>query len=334
MATAWRPLRVLVVDDSAMIRKLVRLKLQQGGRLEVVGVAASGEDAIRQMVLTAPEVMLLDEHLPGMNGSDFLRKLMSRCPIPAVIFSGRADDDLRRRAKQWGASAVVQKPGALTDAETFWSELQRTLIDASRAPLRPVQGTSGAPLVIGIAVSTGGPAAMRQLIAELPANLPPIVVVQHMRDGYIAGYAAQLDHAARLQVRLARDGESLQPGVCYVAPNGHQTLVVGNRGRLHLKFGTDQPVSGHVPSGDALLSSIACTVGSRAIGVVLTGMGNDGAAGLLTMRRAGCVTIAQDEHSSTVYGMPKAAAENGAARHVLPLSGIPNQLVRAAYVHA
>lgn len=328
-ATAWRPLRVLVVDDSAMVRKLVRMRLQEGGRLEVVGLAHSGEDAIRQMVLSAPEVMLIDEHLPGMNGTDFARKLMARCPIPTVMFSGRFDEDLCRRAAQSGVVKVLPKPSGMTDASAFWTELRDVLQEAASTRIRMLAPPARTPLVIGIAVSTGGPPVVRRVLSELPDDLPPIVIVQHMRKGFVHGFVAQLDATSRMTVTVGRDGAPLEAGHCYVAPDERQCMVVGNHGRLELKLGDSQPVSGHTPSGDALLSSIACTVGGRAVGAVLTGMGADGASGLLTMRRSGCHTLAQDQGTSTVYGMPRAAAENGAARQVVPLESIASTILRA-----
>ena len=330
MSTVWRPLRVLVVDDSAMVRKLTRQRLQETGRLQVVGVASSGEAAIREMIVTAPEVMLLDENLPGMQGSDFLRKLMSRCPIPAVIFTGAYSEELKRRALKDGAVAVVSKPSAMSSAGDFWEELRQTLLRASKAQIRAMPPSQAPPLVIGLAISTGGPPVVRRVLSELPPTLPPIVLVPHMRDAYVPAFAAQLDADSDLAVRLAREGEPLLRGHCYVAPPGHQCLVVGNQGRLEIMLGPGNQVSGHTPSGDALLSSIACTAGARSVGGVLTGMGADGAAGLLTMRRAGAATFAQDRDTSTVYGMPKAAAENGAARQVVPLDGIARTIVRCS----
>ena len=328
-ATTWRPLRVLVVDDSAMVRKLVRLRLEAQGRLEVVGLARSSEDAIRLMVLTAPEVLLIDENLPRMQGTELARRVMARCPMPCVIFSGQVTDDMRRRARQAGVFDVLAKPSGLSDANHFWRDVQDVLIRATEARIRPLGAPSAPALVIGIAVSTGGPPVVQRVLSELPPDLPPIVIVQHMRAGFTENFVHQLHGTANMPVRLGADHAPLLPGTAYVAPDGQQCMVVGQRGRLHLKLGAVEPVSGHTPSGDALLSSIACTVGGRAVGVVLTGMGSDGAAGLLTMRRAGCNTIAQDQATSTVFGMPKAAAENGAARMVVPVDALARTIARA-----
>lgn len=329
-ATAWRPLRVLVVDDSAMVRKLVRSRLQTAGRLEVVGLAHSSEEAIRQMVLTAPEVLLVDEHLPGMNGTEFVRKVMARCPIPSVMFSSRADAEMRERAAQAGVYKVLAKPSGLNGAEDFWSALGEALLEASGSRINRLPMPSAAPLVIGIAVSTGGPPVVQRVLSELPPDLPPIVIVQHMRAGFTDNFVNQLRADAAMPVSLGHDGAPLLPGHAYVAPDGQQCMVVGNRGRLYLKLGGAGLVSGHTPSGDALLSSIAFTVGGRCVGVVLTGMGTDGASGLLTMRRAGGRTIAQDQGTSTVYGMPKAAAEKGAAGKVVALESLARSIAQAA----
>ena len=284
---------------------------------------------MRQLVLTAPDVVLLDQNLPGKSGQELARWLMTRCPLPIVLFTSAWSESLRRRAMEQGAIEVLAKPSSMDHQDGFWDKLMNTLINAWRAPVRRLQRPPGRAVVVGIAVSTGGPPVVKQVLSELPEAMPPIVIVQHMREGFLAAFASQLDDASPLRVKLASDGEDLKPGWAYVAPPNHQTLVVGQQGRMELKLGPGDPVSGHVPSGDVLLSSIAWTVGGRGVGVVLTGMGHDGAAGLLAMRRAGAPTIAQDRETSTVYGMPKAAADNGGAAKIVPLGGISRAILAA-----
>lgn len=332
MNTPWRPLRVLLVDDSALVRKLARDHIDADERLEVVGIAPSISRARDAMIAGGPDVLLVDQNLGDGNGVELIRELMSTSPIPTVLFSGSVDPDLRRQALRVGAVAVVQKPSSLNQQPGFWTGLCRTLREAAQTRLRFLPPPGGAPRVIGIAISTGGPPVVRRILSELPASLPPIVVVQHMRDGFIQQFAHQLDRVTPIRVVVAEHRQVLRPGWCYIAPGRHQTRVIPMGRALSIHLGPPEPISGHVPSGDALLYSIAFGVGGASVGAVLTGIGADGAAGLLAMRRAGAQTFAQDEATSTVFGMPRVAAEYGAAGRVVPLEGIASALQSTALV--
>ncbi|MBX2799014.1 MAG: response regulator [Myxococcales bacterium] len=331
MNTASRPARVLLVDDSALIRKLVQKHVDEDPRLQVVGTVGSVSEVRNGLVQRGPDVLLVDENLRDGLGTELVRELMTFSPVPVVLFSGSADAAMRRRARRAGVLRVLDKPGTVTQpAAAFWVELRAALRDAASASLPPIRAAERAPLVIGIAISTGGPQVVKRVLAELPADLPPIVLVQHMRETHLGLFAEQLDALTPVRVQLARPGAMLARGHCYVAPGGAQTRLARRGGALTLTLGPPDPVSGHVPSGDALLYSIAFSVGGASVGAVLTGMGSDGAAGLLAMRRSGAATIAQDQATSAVYGMPRVAADLGGVQRVVPLQGIAQALISAA----
>ena len=331
IASTARPHRIVVVDDSAMVRKLVTQKLNADGRLEVVALANTAEEARQKMATLGCDVLLVDEHLPGMSGTQLLRRIMSTCPVPSVLFSSDLNNTVAARARREGVTRLFAKPSALSDRQDFWRGLANALVDAV------VEGTPGlnqvrAPAeIIGIAVSTGGPAAVQQVVEELQPGLPPVVIVQHMRPTYLAQFADQLNRASSLVVRLASDGERLLPNMVYVAPPGQQPLVERTEAGLVFRYGGREPISGHTPSGDSLLYSIAYGIGGRAVGAVMTGMGVDGAAGLLAMRRGGRpYGGSRPVPPRRCFGMPKAAAEAGAARLVVPLESLSQTLSRQA----
>ncbi|HHO52779.1 MAG TPA: response regulator [Deltaproteobacteria bacterium] len=332
MNTPWRPLRVLIADSSALARRLARQQIDADERLEVVSVVPSLGQLRDAMVTSGPDLILVEEEIGGHSGIALIRQLMTTSPIPSVLLSGSVDADLRRRAARAGIVGVVEKPASLNRQDAFWERLRQTLRSAARAHIPRLPPSGQAPRVIGIAISTGGPPVVRYILSELPATLPPIVIVQHMRDAFIGQFAEQLDRVTPIRVVVAEHRQVLRPGWCYIAPGGHQTRVNADGNTLRTCLGPPQPVSGHLPSGDALLYSIAYSVGGASAGAVLTGIGLDGAAGLLAMRRAGAQTLAQDKATSTVFGMPRVAAEYGAAARVVSLTDVPGALKSTALV--
>jgi two-component system, chemotaxis family, protein-glutamate methylesterase/glutaminase len=349
-------LRVLVVDDSAVARQALALVLTRAG-MDVAtvpdAVVASGR------VRTArPDVLVLDLEMPRMDGLTFLRRLMRESPLPVVVCSAASGPGSRAAidALAEGAVAVVEKrslalagsPEAALLVEAVRSagaaavRRGRSSVAASTpaptSPGKPIRPTvasrtaaAAAGAVIAIGASTGGTVAIETILAALPADAPPVVIVQHMPAGFTRALAARLDSVSPLAVREAAGGEALVPGVALLAPGDRHLRVRRGQGGLVAQLGDGVPVSRHCPSVDVLFHSVAEAAGPRATGVLLTGMGDDGAEGLLAMHRAGAWTIAQDEATSVVFGMPAEAIRRGAADDVLPLPRIaPALSARAA----
>lgn len=309
-------IRVLVVDDSTTVRALLADIINADPEMEVVATAADVRQA-RQLVKSVhPDLITLDVEMPGQNGLIFLKNLMRLRPLPVVVISSfsRPGTDVSRLALQLGAANVVAKPQA--------EELPR-LAQEIRAKLRAAARRAQEGKVVAIAASTGGTEAIRAILEKLPADSPPILIVQHLPVGFVRPFARRLDEASQLQVTVARQGDRLQSGRALVAPGG-QHLVIKD-GVCHLEKGA--PVSGHRPSADRLLDSLARERGEGVIGVVLTGMGTDGAAGLAEVARCGGRTLVQDEATSVVWGMPGQAVRLGAAQQVLPLEKIAGALL-------
>jgi two-component system chemotaxis response regulator CheB len=340
-----RSINVLVVDDSAVVRQVMTAVLSSRAGM-TVGVAADPFIAMNKMRLSRPDVILLDLEMPRMDGLTFLRKIMSEDPIPVVVCSGRtgSGSDLALRALEEGAVEIVTKPafGVREFIQDSAAKLIDTVRGAASARLHSPKSAAivgprihtgelsrmfpqGAPAgnfasrVIAIGASTGGTDAIRQVLEAMPSDSPGILVVQHMPEGYTAGFAARLNQVCRIDVREAVDGDLLTEGRALIAP-GNKHMLLRPRGvHFAVDVNAGPPVSRHRPSVDALFRSVARYAGSRACGVLLTGMGSDGAAGLLEMKQAGAPTIAQDEASCVVFGMPKEAIALGAADEVVPL---------------
>ena len=347
---AW--LNVLVVDDSAVMRQMMGalLSSQPGIR---VSVAHDPFIAMSKMALERPDVILLDLSMPRMDGLTFLRHIMPTDPIPVVVCSGLVGPgtEAALSALLEGAVEIVAKP--TVGLAGFLNESSERLVEvvrcAARARVRPRQrashpraasGTyavvaapSPAPRripvdrVIAIGASTGGPEALRLLLEPMPPDAPAMVIVQHMPEPFTAAFARQLDQNCRIEVREARPGDRVIPGRALIAPGNRHLVISQDRQGYVVEFALGPPDVRHRPSVDVLFRSVAGVVGQSAVGVLLTGMGDDGSAGLLEMKRAGAWTIAQDEATSVVFGMPKEAIRLGAADEVLPLPRIARALL-------
>jgi two-component system chemotaxis response regulator CheB len=344
MAPARAGLDVLVVDDSAVVRRLVAdlLGSQAGFR---VRTAPDPVIALERMRTERPDVVLLDLEMPRMHGLDFLRSVMASTPLPVVVFSGstRRGTESALEALRLGAVEVLAKPDAAEGFAGAAAGLLRAVRGAAHArpsaggaaPVPPVPAVAPRAVRAGerlavIGASTGGTEALHALLAALPAESPGIVVAQHMPAGFTAAFARSLDARCRLEVREAADGDRVLAGRVLVAPGDGHVRIRGRPGAWTVEVRRGPRLGGCRPSVDALFHSAASAAGNRAVGVLLTGMGSDGARGLLAMRQAGAATIAQDEATSVVYGMPRAAAAIDAAAEILPLAQIAPAVLRHA----
>jgi two-component system chemotaxis response regulator CheB len=352
------PIRAVVVDASPTAQKLLVTTLQKAEGIEAVGVGAGGEDAVRLTRRLRPDVVIMDIRTPKMDGLEATRRIMREAPTPIVIVTAdpvQADMSLTFEALRAGALTVVGKP-ELADTETCAKMIQTVRLmaevpvvhhwdrrewrppealeapsaqAASTLPIPPAKGRAQRRLhVIGIASSTGGPATLARILGSLPAGFPiPILVVQHVTNGFVAGLAEWLDDVTPLHVGLVSHGETLQPGTVLLAPDDYHVQVNEQRA---VELYKGPPYKGLRPSANYLFHSLASAYGPRALGIVLTGMGDDGAEGLLALRRAGGLTLAQDEQSCVVYGMPREAVALNAVDQVLPLDQIALTIERLA----
>lgn len=321
------PVRVLVVDDSATMRSLISAVLRRDPEISVVGTAADPLEARAAIKELNPDVITLDVEMPNMNGLEFLEKIMRLRPMPVVMVSTltQAGTDVTLAALEIGAVDAVAKPAPGVSAQEAFGDLAEKVKIAARSRVRALEtrepkAVDGAYRadpnhILSIGASTGGVEALLTILSAFPANCPATVVTQHMPATFTRSFAARLDKMSGATVTEAEDGAPLKPGHVYIAPGGETHLeVVGGRCRLVRA----DPVNGHRPSVDVLFNSVA-RLGRPMTGVILTGMGKDGAKGLLTMRQAGARTLGQDESSCVVYGMPRAAFELGAVERQLSL---------------
>jgi two-component system, chemotaxis family, protein-glutamate methylesterase/glutaminase len=344
-----RPIRVLVVEDSRTQRELLVGLLRASGDFEVVGMASNGQEAIAEAQRLRPQVIAMDIHLPILDGYEATRQIMRQCPTPIVLISSRHDTALRvRDGLDVGALAVVGKPGVcitslgrdddrmaflttlrlMADVHVVTRHAPRAPATARRAALIGAQPATGRPMLLAIAASTGGPAAIQTVLRGLGAGFSlPILIAQHIAPGFAPLLADWLNKTTSLPVRIAQQGEQLRPGQVYLAPQDHHVIISA----LEVVGLRPTALGDHFcPSGDALFDTVARIYGARAIGLVLTGMGNDGASGLLALRAAGAPTLAQDAASCVVYGMPRAAIEAGAVVRGESLEGIVNAICELA----
>lgn len=331
------PIKVLVVDDSALARTLVTRALQSDPGVEVVGAASDAYEARDLLVRLRPDVLTLDFAMPRMDGVTFMKKFMSVLPTPTVVLTGNPDE-VRAAALQAGAFAVIGKPRAALDAPDTKALLDavRAASSSARRSLRvgpaatPV--AAAGPSLIAIGASTGGVQALTQILPRFPADTPPVVIVQHMPEGVTRDFARRLDELCDTSVREIADGDVLRRGGIYVAPGGtRHTHVIRAGGEFRARLVEGPLVSGHRPSVDAMFHSVvALGAASQVSAALLTGMGADGAQGLLALKLAGARTVAQDRATCAVWGMPAAAESLGAAQRFVALDEVPAAVLGAA----
>lgn len=339
------PIRVLVIDDSLLIRQIFTKLLNEATDIEVIGEAVDPYDAREKIKELNPDVVTLDIEMPKMDGLSFLDKIMTLRPMPVVMASTltQRGAEATMKALELGAVEIIGKPTGNIEGDAMnW--LRQELHDKVRAASKAVvkrrkpanqqteavqyrASSNAEDWMIAIGSSTGGVEALREVFARLPANLPPIVITQHMPAQFTAALADRLDKLGPVTVQEARHGLRLLPGNAYIAP-GDQHLVVSKQGSMRIcRLQNTEPVSGHKPSVDVLMHSVAAAASASAIGIMLTGMGRDGAQGLLAMRQAGAHTIGQNEASCVVYGMPRAAMQAGAVTEEVTLTSIAQHIV-------
>lgn len=335
-------IRVLIVDDSALMRQVLAMLLSNDGEIEVVGAAPDPYIAREKIKSLTPDVLTLDVEMPKMDGLTFLEKLMRGHPMPVVMVSSLTEAGCQTtlRALELGAVDFITKPKI--DLREGMEEVAQDLIGKIKAAacvkVRPKQHAASGEVtsaklissamikttdtIIAIGSSTGGTEAVKEVLESLPPNTPPIVITQHMPERFTKTWADRMNSLCRISVKEAEDGDSVLQGHALIAPGGYHMALVRSGARYTVRINQDPPVNRHRPSVDVLFASVARYAGANAIGVILTGMGGDGAKELLTMKQAGAFTIAQDEASCVVFGMPKEAIKLGGVDKILPLGDI------------
>ncbi|MGA2394132.1 MAG: chemotaxis-specific protein-glutamate methyltransferase CheB [Candidatus Lustribacter sp.] len=339
-------IRVLIAEDSSTVRELLRAIIDGDPRFAVVGVATNGVEAVQMAKKLKPDVITMDIQMPLMDGFEASREIMIDVPTPIVIVSSHYDVreiTVSMQALSVGALAVHAKPLGPDDPKFAdqTEEFLRTLYTMSQVhvirhvrkrdlpapPVTRIRPAAGGCRAVAIAISTGGPAALRDLFQTFPANYPaPVLVVQHISRGFIDGLATWLNAVSAVRVKVAEQGESLQPRTVYLAPDDRHLGVTLAGDQVYLA--DDPPIKGFRPSGTYLFESVAKAYGANVVGVIMTGMGDDGVVGLRAIHAAGGPIIAQDEESSVVFGMPARAIDAGLADVVLPLTAIVDQLAK------
>ena len=346
------PYRVLIVDDSALMRQLLTRIIDSDPMLKVVGTATDPYAAREKIKELNPDVLTLDIEMPRMDGLTFLEKLMRGHPMPVVMVSSLTDKgaETTLRALSLGAVDYVSKPkldvssGTIEQAEEIISKIKAAAKvkvcrhgnvqpasqsqAASKQAELPAVKFSATHKVVAIGASTGGTEALKDLLSPLPADFPGIVIVQHMPEAFTRSFAERLNSLCRINVQEARDADRILPGHALLAPGGHQMQVVRRGMEYSVRVYRGERVNRHLPSVDVLFSSCAQQLGKNGLGVLLTGMGADGAKGMMEMREASAYTIAQDEATCVVFGMPREAILLGAVDQVLPLGRIPSALLQ------
>ncbi len=341
-------IKVLVVDDSALVRKLLTEELSRYDDITVVGTAVDPYVAREKIIALKPDVITLDVEMPRMDGLSFLVKLMKHYPVPVIIVSSLTptNSDAAIRALSLGAVDVIGKPGSAMSVPDISRQLVQSIRAASRAKLQKrVEPTTTGPVVsrhatalaglamthkvIALGASTGGTQALEAVLTKLPPAMPGIVICQHMPEKFTASFAQRLNSCCALEVREAKDGDAVVPGVALVAPGNFHMMLTLSGAQYQVRVKDGPRVHHQRPAVDVLFASVAKYAGRNAVGAIFTGMGADGAKGLLQMREAGAHTIAQDEASCVVFGMPREAIKLGAAAEVLPLDEIAEALQAA-----
>lgn len=336
-----RKIKVLVVDDSKTIQQLLK-KILSSDSIEVVGTALSAEEAFPLLSRLRPDVITLDIHMPGMNGVNFLEKFLPEFPIPTIMISSISlnEGDFVMKALELGAVDYIQKPTLeeLTSQTEFIREKVKTAASIKiqrKAALKSntrlniaYKDSKSNHKIVAIGASTGGTEAVKTVLMSLPANIPPILIVQHIPPLFSAAFARRLNELCPFEVKEAVNGDKVLPGRVLIAPGGFQMELFISGGIQTVRIFEGEKVNRHRPSVDVLFDSVAKRIGKGALGVILTGMGDDGAKGLLNMRTAGAYTIGQDEASCVVYGMPRAAASLGGVQEVCPLNLVGEAIIK------
>lgn len=336
-----RKTRVMVVDDSALMRRMIPLILQKSPEIEVVATAVDGRFALSKAEKSRPDVITLDMDMPGMDGLTALKHIVRDFGIPVIVVSSMTTKgaELTMKAFELGAMDVIAKPANAisVNIKEIANELIEKVLAIGRSSLsklhldapaerpqglRPIRSSRNktADQVVAIGISTGGPNALTYMLPLLPADFPPaVLVVQHMPAGFTEVFATRLNKLCALEVREAKDGDLVTPGRVLIAPGDYHMKIKKTGLSTIVVLSSRPPVNGHRPSADVLFDSVAAEFGPSAVGVIMTGMGEDGAEGIGEMKRAGGRTLAQDENSSVVFGMPKAAIKRGYVDRVVPL---------------
>lgn len=343
MTVSGQKVRVLVVDDSAVVREVLARELGRHPGIEVVGTAPDPYLARDKIVRLSPDVMTLDLEMPRMDGLTFLRKLMEHHPIPTIVVSSLTakGSQMALEALQIGAFDVLCKPGAAYTVAEVVPVLVEQVLAAAGADMRkfrakPAQDVSNRKLsmtrttnrIVAVGASTGGTTAIERFLLPVPAMCPPMVVVQHMPPGFTKSFAERLDRDCAMEVREAVDGDLVNPGIVLIAPGNYHMVLRRSGAQYYVALHQGERRHYQRPAVDELFESVADYAGANAVGVILTGMGADGAAGLQKMREAGARTFAQDEETSVVWGMPGEAVKLGAAEFVLPLGRMAESVLR------
>jgi two-component system chemotaxis response regulator CheB len=340
-----RPIRVLVVDDSAVVRQVFACELNRDPRIEVVATAPDVYVARDRIVALQPDVITLDINMPRMDGITFLKRLMKHHPMPVIVISSLTTGEglLAIEAMAAGAIDVLAKPSFSDDSKIFFRKLSRKIkgiaksriqypaISAERVPARKfIAAQQTRDLIFALGASTGGVQTLTQVLPAFPADAPGMLVVQHMPAGFTASFAERLNAACQMQVKEAAHGDRVARGRILIAPGGFHMVLRRSNGGYHVELNQSTEVWHQRPSVDVLFDSVAQCAGDNAVGAILTGMGADGAQGLLRMRQAGAHTLAQDEPSSVVFGMPMEAIKCGAAEAVVSLDQVAVTMMRMA----
>lgn len=341
--------KVLVVDDSSLARKMLEKELNKDPSIEVVGTAPDAYVARDKIVELEPDVITLDIEMPKMDGLTFLKKIMQHNPLPVVVVSSLSQDgsDVAMKAIDLGAVEVVGKPGneygremkdlsvhlrekvkaaARVDIQRYRSVFENNNNPSgSRTTLSEVEATDK---LVAIGASTGGVQALKRVIPRLPASSPGVLITQHMPSGFTSSFAESMNDESPMQVKEAQDKDRVRDGLVLLAPGDYHMVLESRGAQKRVRIKSGPMVNNQRPSCDVLFKSVAKEAGMNAIGVIMTGMGNDGVKGLLKMKEAGAFTIGQDEETSTVYGMPKEAHEAGAVEQQVALDAIPSTILR------
>jgi len=347
------PVRVLIADDSSLMRALLSEFLSADPDIHVVGTAADGLLAVRMVESLRPDVLLLDVQMPHLSGLEALEQIMQRRPMPVVVISGLESHSFVTQAFQLGAVDVIAKPSGPVSVDIYKVQDEliakikaaaladvRALLNMSAlsvaAPLPPItpKRVTGkqASLAVVIAASTGGPRTLERVLHQLPTDLPAtVLIVQHMPAGFTSSFAARLDQQCPIPVKEAEESELLLSAQAYVAPGDYHLRLTRSENKKGVVIHLDDlspPVQSLRPRADLTMSDAAQLFGERCLGIVLTGMGNDGTVGLSQILKSGGITIAQDERTSAIYGMPRVAAERGVAQIVLPIQKVASEIIR------